>query len=38
VGHSSIAVTEAVYLQQTRPVLQSGAVMMDHIFAGDEDA
>lgn len=32
VGHSSTAVTELVYRQQIRPVLQSGAVVMDRIF------
>jgi len=33
VGHSSTAVTEAVYRKQIRPVLQSGAQAMDAIFA-----
>ncbi|MEV2269217.1 tyrosine-type recombinase/integrase [Nonomuraea africana] len=32
VGHSSTAVTEAVYRKQIRPVLQGGAVAMDRIF------
>ena len=32
VGHSSTSVTELVYRQQIRPVLQSGAVVMDRIF------
>ncbi|WP_344935401.1 tyrosine-type recombinase/integrase [Sphaerisporangium flaviroseum] len=32
VGHSSTAVTEAVYRKQIRPVLQAGAVAMDQIF------
>ncbi|MEU7860302.1 tyrosine-type recombinase/integrase [Nonomuraea sp. NPDC049141] len=32
VGHSSTAVTEAVYRKQIRPVLQAGAVAMDRIF------
>ncbi|MEU7834519.1 site-specific integrase [Nonomuraea sp. NPDC049129] len=32
VGHSSTATTEAVYRKQIRPVVQSGAVAMDHIF------
>jgi integrase len=32
VGHSSTAVTEAVYRLQIRPVLQGGAVAMDRIF------
>lgn len=34
VGHSSTAVTEAVYRKQIRPVLQGGAVVMDSIFTG----
>jgi integrase len=33
VGRSSTSVTEAVYRKQIRPVLQSGAVAMDRIFA-----
>ncbi|SEU46109.1 tyrosine-type recombinase/integrase [Nonomuraea wenchangensis] len=37
VGHSSTAVTEAVYRKQIRPVLQAGAVAMDRIFAAPED-
>jgi len=32
VGHSSTAVTEAVYRKQIRPVLQGGAVIMDRLF------
>jgi integrase len=32
VGHSSTAVTEAVYRKQIRPVLQRGATAMDEIF------
>jgi integrase len=32
VGHSSTAVTEAVYRKQIRPVLQTGAEAMDTIF------
>ncbi|MFC5818320.1 tyrosine-type recombinase/integrase [Nonomuraea harbinensis] len=32
VGHSSTAVTEAVYRKQIRPVLQAGAMAMDRIF------
>lgn len=32
VGHSSTAVTEAVYRKQIRPVVQSGAIVMDSIF------
>ncbi|MEV0613828.1 site-specific integrase [Nonomuraea sp. NPDC050404] len=35
VGHSSTAVTEAVYRKQIRPVLQGGAVAMDRIFDRD---
>ena len=38
VGHSSTAVTELVYRQQIRPVLQSGAVVMDRIFNEEPDA
>ena len=37
VGHSSTAVTEAVYRKQIRPVLQGGAVAMDRIFRGDPE-
>ena len=32
VGHSGTAVTEAVYRQQIRPVLEDGATAMDEIF------
>ncbi len=32
VGHSSTSVTELVYRHQIRPVVQSGAVVMDKIF------
>ena len=35
VGHSSTAVTEAVYRKQIRPVLQTGAKAMDQIFEID---
>lgn len=38
VGHSSSAVTELVYRQQIRPVVQSGAVIMDRIFDVNEDS
>jgi len=38
VGHSSSAVTELVYRQQIRPVVQSGAVTMDRIFDVNEDS
>lgn len=32
VGHSGTAVTEEVYRKQIRPVIQTGAVVMDDIF------
>lgn len=32
VGHSSTAVTEEVYRKQIRPVIQTGAVVMDDLF------
>ena len=35
VGHSSTAVTEEVYRKQIRPVIQTGATVMDKLFAGD---
>lgn len=35
VGHPSTAVTEEVYREQIRPVIQTGAVAMDRIFARD---
>jgi integrase len=35
VGHSSTAVTEEVYRKQIRPVVQTGAVVMDGIFSQD---
>jgi integrase len=38
VGHSSPAVTELVYRQQIRLVVQSGAVIMDRIFDVNEDS
>ncbi|NUP14767.1 MAG: site-specific integrase [Streptomyces sp.] len=37
VGHSSTAVTEAVYRKQIRPVLQAGAIAMDRIFERGEE-
>nr|WP_203957513.1 tyrosine-type recombinase/integrase [Planotetraspora mira] len=37
VGHSSTAVTEAVYRKQIRPVLQGGAVAIDRIFKDDPE-
>jgi integrase len=33
VGHSGTAVTEAIYRQQIRPVMEEGATAMDAIFA-----
>lgn len=36
VGHSGTAVTEAVYRQQLRPVLEEGATAMDAIFPLDD--
>jgi integrase len=35
VGHSGTTVTEKVYRHQLRPVLLTGAVVMDHIFDGN---
>ncbi|MFJ7593201.1 tyrosine recombinase XerC [Streptomyces sp. NPDC097617] len=35
VGHSGTAVTEAVYRKQIRPVIQTGATVMDGIFKED---
>jgi site-specific recombinase XerD len=34
VGHSGTSVTEAVYRQQIRPVVEDGAVAMDKLFPG----
>ena len=34
VGHSGTTVTEKVYRHQLRPVLLTGAVVMDRIFDG----
>ncbi len=36
-GHSGTAVTEAVYRQQIRPVLEHGATVMNEIFPVDND-
>jgi integrase len=33
VGHSGTTVTELVYRHQLRPVIQTGATVMDHLFA-----
>jgi len=38
VGHSGTAVTETVYRQQLRPVLEEGATAMDAIFPTEEEA
>jgi hypothetical protein len=38
VGHKSTVVTELVYRKQIRPVLQSGADVMDRIFGLGEGA
>ena len=37
VGHRSTNVTELVYRKQIRPVIQSGAVAMDLLFAKDRE-
>jgi integrase len=36
VGHKSTQVTELIYRQQIRPVLQDGAEVMDQIFKADD--
>jgi delta 1-pyrroline-5-carboxylate dehydrogenase len=33
VGHSGTTVTELVYRHQLRPVIQTGATVMDHLFS-----
>jgi len=33
VGHSGTTVTELVYRHQLRPVIQTGATVMDRLFA-----
>jgi hypothetical protein len=33
VGHKSTLVTEVVYRKQLRPIIQSGATVMDQLFA-----
>ena len=35
VGHSGTTVTELVYRHQLRPVIQTGATVMDRLFAPD---
>src|SRR5437763_1547887 len=37
VGHRSTVVTEVVYRKQLRPVLESGATVMDRLFAAAKD-
>jgi integrase len=34
VGHSGTTVTELVYRHQIRPVIQTGATVMDRVFGG----
>jgi hypothetical protein len=36
VGHSGTAVTEEIYRKQIRPMIQTGAVVMDGIFSTQE--
>jgi hypothetical protein len=38
VGHSNTVVTETVYHQQIRPVIQEGATAMDRIFPMADEA
>jgi hypothetical protein len=35
VGHSGATVTELVYRHQLRPVIQTGAIVMDELFSGN---
>ena len=37
VGHSGTTVTELVYRHQLRPVIQTGAIVMDQLFGGTVD-
>jgi hypothetical protein len=37
VGHSGTTVTELVYRHQLRPVIQTGAIVMDQLSAGTVD-
>jgi hypothetical protein len=37
VGHSSTSMTELVYRHQIRPVIQSGATIMDRLFGSPAD-
>jgi integrase len=38
VGHSGTSVTELVYRHQLRPVIQTGATVMDELFKRDEQS
>src|SRR3954452_20383587 len=38
VGHSSTTTTELVYRKQIRPVIQTGAVVLDAVFGSDRDS
>ncbi|WP_152361224.1 tyrosine-type recombinase/integrase [Microlunatus speluncae] len=38
VGHAGTSVTELVYRHQIRPVVETGAEVMDTLFSGDVDA
>ena len=38
VGHSGTTVTELVYRHQLRPVIQTGATVMDSLFAPSSDS
>ena len=35
VGHSGATVTDLVYRHQLRPVIQTGAIVMDQLFSGN---
>ncbi|GAA1427965.1 hypothetical protein GCM10009616_06490 [Microlunatus lacustris] len=37
VGHSGTSVTELVYRHQIRPVIQTGATVMDQLFGSAQD-
>ncbi len=37
VGHSGTSVTELVYRHQLRPVIQTGATIMDQLFGTDRE-
>jgi hypothetical protein len=38
VGHRGTSVTEIVYRHQIRPVIQTGAILMDELFGRAGDA